>query len=110
MHSNSFSQNGKAGLAVIRRFEGSDAPLEVALDSITALVAWFFNAPMSTINLILHNRIIVKSIYGVEKGLVDNQAEWREGAITTDDVFWTADALEHPLAKADPLVAGEFGL
>lgn len=97
-------------MAVLRRFEGIDASPEAALDSITALVAWFFNAPVSVINLTLRNRIIVKSLYGLEKAQVDHKAEWYADAIAADDVFCITNALEHPLAKADPLVAGEFGL
>jgi len=108
--SSSFSQDEKAPLAVLSRFEGIGALPEAALDSITALVAWFFNAPISVINLILHNRIIVKSLYGLEKAQVGRHPEWCADAIATDDVFCITDALEHPLAMADPLVAGEFGL
>jgi transcriptional regulator with GAF, ATPase, and Fis domain len=108
--SSSFSRDVKAPLSVLRRFEGIDASPEAALDSITALVAWFFNSPISSIYLILHNRIIVKSLYGLEKAQAGRQAEWCADAIATDDVFCITDALEHPLAKADPLVAGEFGL
>jgi len=106
----SFSRNVKAPLSVLRRFEEIDASPQASLDSITALVAWFFNSPISVINLILQNRIIVKSVYGLEKAQVGHQAEWCAEAIATDDVFCITDALEHPLAKADPLVAGEFGL
>jgi DNA-binding NtrC family response regulator/GAF domain-containing protein len=97
-------------LAVLRRFEGIDASPEAALDSITALVAWFFNSPISFINLILQNRTIVKSVYGLEKAQFGHQAEWCAEAIATDDVFCITDALEHPLANAGPLVAGELGL
>ena len=110
MVSISFSQDEKARLAVLRRFEGIDASPEAALDSITALVARFFNSPISVINLILHNRIIVKSLYGLENGQAGHQAEWCADAIATDDVFCITDALEYPLAMADPLAAGEFGL
>ena len=105
-----FSPDEKARLAVLRRFEGIDASPEAALDSITSLVAWFFNSPISVINLILHNRIIVKSLYGLEKAQAGRQHEWCADAIATDDVFCITDALEHPLAKTDPLVAGEIGL
>src|SRR5262249_33417341 len=108
--SSSYSQNGKTPLTVLRRFEGIDASPEAALDSITALAAWFFNAPVSAINLILPDRIIVKSLYGLEKAHVWRQAEWYADAIAADDVFCITNALEHPLVKADPLVAGEFGL
>jgi DNA-binding NtrC family response regulator len=110
MGNSSYSQGEKARLAVLRRFEGIDASPETALDSITALVAWFFNAPISAIDLILHGRIIVKSLYGLEKAQVGRHAKWFADAITTDDVFCITNALEHPPAKADPLVVGEFGL
>src|SRR5262245_1422412 len=107
---NNFSPDEKARLAVLRRFEGVDASPEAALDYITALVAWFFNSPISVINLNLHNRIIVKSFYGIENAQVWRQHEWCADALATDDVFCITDALEHPLAKADPLVVGEFRL
>ncbi|MCI0392947.1 MAG: sigma-54-dependent Fis family transcriptional regulator, partial [Acidobacteria bacterium] len=97
-------------MAVLRRFERLDAAPEPALDSITALVAWFFNAPISAIGLILHGHIIVKSLYGSEKAQTARRPEWCAAAITTDDVFCITNALEDPRAKADPLVVGEFGL
>jgi len=107
---NSFSQDEQVRLIVLRRFERLDAAPEPALDSITALVAWFFNAPISAIGLILYDHIIVKSLYGLEKAQVDHQPKWYAAAIATDDVFCITNALEDPLAKVDPLVAGEFGL
>ena len=110
MVNSSFSRDEKARLAVLSRFEGIGASPEAALDSITALVAWFFNAPISVIKLILHDHIIVKSVYGSEKAQVDHQAEWWADAIATDDVFCITNALEHPRTKADPSVTGEFGL
>src|SRR6266542_1806453 len=110
MVGDSFSQNERARSAVLRRFENLDAAPEPALDSITALVAWFFNAPISAIGLILYDHIIVKSLYGLEKAQTDHRPEWCAAAIATDDVFCITDALEDPLAKADPLVTGELGL
>jgi DNA-binding NtrC family response regulator len=110
MVGNPSSQNEQTRSAVLRRFENLAAAPEPALDSITALVAWFFNAPISAIGLILYDHIIVKSLYGMEKAQTDRRAEWCAEAIATDDVFCITNALEAPLAKADPLVAGEFGL
>jgi DNA-binding NtrC family response regulator len=110
MVGNSFSQDEKARLAVLRRFEGIDDSSDTTLDSISALVAWFFNVPISFISLIFHDRIIVKSHYGLEKVQVDHQAKWLVEAIAKDDVFCISNALEHSLAKCDPLVVGEFGL
>lgn len=107
---NSFSQDEKARLAVLRRFEGIDTSPEGMLDSITAFVAWFFNVPISVIKLIHHDHVIVKSVYGSEKARVNYQAEWWAQAIATDGVFCIANALDHPIAKADPSVIGEFGL
>jgi len=110
VESNSFSQDEKVRLASLCRFEGIDASPETALDSITTLIAWFFKAPISVIKLTLQDRIIVKSLYGLEKAQIDHHAEWCANAIATDDVFCITDALECPLTKADPLVAGELGL
>jgi DNA-binding NtrC family response regulator/GAF domain-containing protein len=110
MVSNFFAQDVQARLAVLRRLEYLDATPEPALDSITAFVTWFFNAPISAIGLIHNDHIIVKSFYGLEKAQVDRLPEWRAAAIATDDVFCITDALEDPLAKSDPLVTGEFGL
>jgi transcriptional regulator with GAF, ATPase, and Fis domain len=110
MVGNSFSQDEKARLAVLRRFEGIDNSPDATLDSITALVAWFFNSPISAIKFVLHDRIIIKSLYGLDKAQVDHHAGWCADAIAADDVFYITNALEHPLTKADPLVAGEFGL
>jgi DNA-binding NtrC family response regulator len=110
MVKNSFSQDEKARLAVLRRFEGIDASLQTSMDSITVLVVWFFNAPISAISLILDDHIIVKSLYGLDKAMAEHQPKWYAEAIATDDVFCITNALEDPLAKADPLVAGESGL
>jgi transcriptional regulator with PAS, ATPase and Fis domain len=110
MVSNSFSRDKETQLAVLRRFESIEASSEAALDSITALVAWFFNAPVSAIGLILHDHIIIKSLFGLEKAQTDRLHEWCAAAIATDDVFCITNASEDPLAKVDPLVAGEFGL
>jgi len=108
--SSSFSQDERARWTILGRFEEIDTSPDAALDSITALVAWFFNASISVINLTLHDRIIVKSLYGLEKAQADHKVEWYADAIAADDIFCITNALEHPLAKADPLVVGEFGL
>jgi DNA-binding NtrC family response regulator len=110
MVGNSFSQDEQSRQTVLRRFERLDAAPDPALDSITALVAWFFNAPISAISLMLDDHIIVKSLYGSEKAQGDHRPEWRAAPIATDDVFCITNAMEDPLAKADPLVTGEFCL
>jgi two-component system response regulator AtoC len=107
---NPFPQNEQARSAVLRRFENLYAAPEPSLDPITALVAWYFNAPISAIGLILYDHIIVKSLYGLEEAQTDRRAEWCAAAIAADDVFCITNALEDPLAKSDPLVAGELGL
>jgi len=110
MAGNSFSQDEQARLAALRRFEGLSAAPEPALDPITALVAWFFSAPISAIVLVFQDRVIFKSHYGLEKAQTDRRPGWCAAAIATDDVFCIANALEDPRSSADPLVAGEFGL
>jgi DNA-binding NtrC family response regulator/GAF domain-containing protein len=110
MAGNSLSQDEKVRLAILRRFEGIDDSPDATLDSITALVAWLFDAPISVIRVICQGRIIFKSIYGLEKGQIDHRAEWLMDAIATDDVFCISNVQEHMLLNADPLVAGEFRL
>jgi GAF domain-containing protein len=88
----------------------TDASPDGTLDSITELVAWFFNAPISVINLIFHDHIIVKSVYGIEKAQAERLAKYCADTIATEEIFCITNALEDSLAKADPLVAGEFGL
>jgi DNA-binding NtrC family response regulator len=110
MVGNAIDQDEHARLAILGRFERPDAAPEPALDSITALVAWFFNAPVSAIVLIPHDHIIVKSYYGLEKAQTDCYPEWGAAAIATDDVFCITNAPEDPLVNADPLVVGDFGL
>jgi len=107
MVDSSYSKDEKARLAIQRRFEGIDDSPDATLDSITALVACFFNAPISVISVIFQGRVIVKSLYGLEK---DHQAEWLMETIAADDVYCISSAREHMLVKADPLVADEFGL
>jgi DNA-binding NtrC family response regulator len=110
MVDNSYPQDEKARLAVQRRLEGIDDSPDATLDSITALVAWYFNTPISVISVIFQGRIIVKSLYGIEKRQIDHRAEWLIGAITTDSDFCVSSAQEHMLVKADPLVVDELGL
>jgi DNA-binding NtrC family response regulator len=110
MVSNSFSPNERARSAALHRFEEINASPDATLDYITALVAWFFNSPISAIKFVLHDRIIIKSLYGLDEAQINHQAEWCADAIAADDVYCITNALEHPLAKDDPLVVGEFGL
>jgi len=110
MVGNSFSQEEQGRLAAPRRFEKLNTSPEPALDHITALAAWFFDVPISAIGLILHDHIIVKSLYGLENAQTDRRPEWCADALTAGDVFCITNALEDPRAKADPLVVGEFGL
>jgi transcriptional regulator with GAF, ATPase, and Fis domain len=109
MVGDSFSQDEKARLAALRRFEGIDDSSDITLDSITALVAWFFNSPISVISLIFHDRIVIKSLYGLENVQVGSHVEWLVEAINTDSVVCISNALEPSLAKADPSVMDEFG-
>lgn len=104
------SQAERAQPAVLHRFETLDAAPEPALDSITALVAWFFNAPVSAICVTLRDQLIVKSLYGAERARVDHRLERFTAAAADGDVLCITDALEDPRVKTDPLVAGEFGL
>jgi transcriptional regulator with GAF, ATPase, and Fis domain len=110
MSAHSTSQAEKAHMAALRRFEKHDHSLEQGLDHITALVAWFFNVPISVIALILEEDSIVLSFYGLEKRPTQHRPEWCKAAVASDDIFCISNALEDPRVKSDPFVIGEFGL
>lgn len=107
---NSISQHEKARLAAIHRFENLDQATEPGLDQITSLVAWFFNAPISAISLMLQEDVIVLSLHGLKEKPAGDRSDWCKAAHAAEDLFCIPNALEDPRAKSDPLVVGEFGL
>jgi hypothetical protein len=53
-------------LAMLRRYEIVDSPPEPAFDRITALAADLFNAPISIISFLDHDRLWFKSHHGLD--------------------------------------------
>ena len=61
-------------LAAVRRYEILDSPPEADFDRITALAADLFNAPVSIIGFVEHERIWFKSRHGLKSTGVDRAA------------------------------------
>jgi two-component sensor histidine kinase len=64
-------------LAAVKRYEILDSPPEADFDRITALAADLFNAPVSVIGFVDHERIWFKSHHGLEAAEVGRAAAGR---------------------------------
>jgi two-component sensor histidine kinase len=64
-------------LAAVKRYEILDSPPEADFDRITALAADLFNAPVSVIGFVDHDRIWFKSHHGLEATEVGRSAAGR---------------------------------
>ena len=64
-------------LAAVKRYEILDSPPEADFDRITALAADLFNAPVSVIGFVDHDRIWFKSHHGLEAAEVGRAAAGR---------------------------------
>jgi transcriptional regulator with GAF, ATPase, and Fis domain len=106
----SIFQNEEMQLAALSRLKKLNNQPEKWLDQITTIVAWFFNAPISIIGLLLKDEIIAISLHGIDRKLADHRPEWCKAAFAADDVYCISNALDDPRVKGDPLVIGDFGL
>lgn len=97
-------------LAVVRRYDILDTPPDGAFDRITAIAARIFDAPISIISIVDHDRIWFKSHHGLDIEQIGRNPGLCSSAILGDDPYVIADAVEDIRSLANPLVAGSFGL
>ena len=97
-------------LAAVARYEILDTPPDGAFDRITAIAARRFEAPISIISVVDHDRIWFKSHHGVEVKEIGRDPGLCASAILSDEAYVLADASVDPRSLANPLVAGDFGL
>lgn len=76
----------------------------------TAIAARRFDAPISIISIVDHDRIWFKSHHGLEIQEIDRDPGLCASAILSEDVHLLLDANADPRSLANPLVAGDFGL
>jgi transcriptional regulator with GAF, ATPase, and Fis domain len=97
-------------LAALYYYRVLDMPPEPAFDRITALVAWFFHAPMAAITLIDSDRVWFKSHHDLEPDQVSHEIDLWAAVILANDIYHITNAAEDPRTHTNTLVTGEFGL
>jgi GAF domain-containing protein len=103
-------ENESERMAAVRRYDILDTPPDGTFDRITAIAARLFDAPMSIISIVDHDRIWFKSHHGVAVDQIGRDPGLCASAILSTDPHVLADAKADPRSLANPLVAGDFGL
>lgn len=103
-------ENEARRMAAVKRYEILDTPEDGSFDRITAIAARRFNAPISIISIVDHDRIWFKSHHGVGVTEIGREPGLCASAILTAEAHIVLDASTDPRSLTNSLVAGEFGL
>ncbi len=100
-----------ARLSAVRRYSVLDTPPDGAFDRIARLASKLLKTPIAIISIVDEDRIWFKSLAGLE-GVdeIPREPGLCASAILQKDPWVIPDASVEPVALANPLVAGEFGL
>ncbi len=98
-------------LMAVRRYSVLDTPPDGAFDRIARLASRLLETPIAIISIVDEDRIWFKSRAGLE-GVdeIPREPGLCASAILQEDPWILHDASVEPVALANPLVAGEFGL
>ena len=97
-------------MAAVKRYDILDTPPDGAFDRITAMAARRFNAPISIISVVDHDRIWFKSNHGAPVDQIPRDPGLCASAILSPVPYVLTNAKIDPRSLANPLVAGELGL
>jgi two-component sensor histidine kinase len=97
-------------MAAVRRYEILDTPPDGSFDRVTALAARRFDAPISIISIVDHDRIWFKSHHGLDVQQIGRDPGLCASAILSSEAHVLVDASTDVRSLANPLVAGDFGL
>jgi two-component sensor histidine kinase len=97
-------------MIAVKRYDILDTPPDGSFDRITAIAARRFNAPISIISIVDHDRIWFKSHHGVDVAQIGRDPGLCASAILSANPHILTDARIDPRSLANPLVAGDFGL
>jgi two-component sensor histidine kinase len=100
-----------ARLAAVRRYAVLDTPPDGAFDRIAGLAARLLETPIAIISIVDEDRIWFKSHEGLDGvAEIPRDPGLCASAILHNGPWILNDASVEPVALANPLVAGEFGL
>ena len=100
-----------ARLSAVRRYAVLDTPPDGAFDRVAKLASRLLDTPIAIISIVDEDRIWFKSHAGLEGvNEIPREPGLCASAILQSDPWILSDASVEPVALANPLVAGEFGL
>jgi len=94
----------------VRRYDILDTPADGSFDRITAIAARRFNAPISAISIVDHDRIWFKSHQGMPVDQIAREPGLCASAILSQRPYILLDAATDSRSLANPLVTGALGL
>ena len=97
-------------LAAVRRYGILDTPADGSFDRITELAARLLRVPIAIVSVVDQDRIWFKSHHGLDLAEIPRDPGLCASAILHAEPYVLPDARLDPVALANPLVAGEFGL
>lgn len=97
-------------LVALQRYHILDTPPDGTFDRITAIAARLFSVPISIISLVDRDRIWFKSHHGIDVQQIARTPGLCASAILQRAPWILTDAKIDPRSRANPLVAGDFGL
>lgn len=97
-------------LSALRRYDILDSAPDGVFERITALAARLFEVPISLVSLVDSDRIWLKSHYGIGADQIAREPGLCASAILQYEPLIVTNAKSDPRTRANPLVAGEFGL
>ncbi len=106
------SQSGdeQARLAALHRYDLLDTPPEGAFDRITSLAARVLGTAISTVSIVDRERIWFKSHHGIDGNQVAREPGLCAAVVATGETIVVPDALAHPDAARNGLIAGDTAL
>jgi serine/threonine protein kinase len=81
-----------------------------ALDRATAMAARMFEAPISIVSVVDHDRTWFTSHYGAEVARIAREVDLSQAAVPQEEPVVVEDAINDPRAKGSPLVEGPLSL
>jgi two-component sensor histidine kinase len=97
-------------MQAVTRYDILDTPPDGSFDRVTALAARRFNAPISIVSVVDHDRIWFKSHHGLSVNQIGRDPGLCASAILKTEPYVLENASLDPRSLSNPLVAGDFGL
>lgn len=100
----------RSRIAALHRYDLLDTPPEGAFDRITGLAARVLGTAISTVSIVDRERIWFKSHHGIDGTQIARDPGLCAAVVATGEAIVVPDALAHPDAERNGLIAGDTAL